>query len=384
MFRHFTALVIVIVPAVAAWSETTGDHIRGMGIEARINPETRDATLRELAEMLTQLAEDNRQRAHDLQQDFQYAVLLATDPGVYDTLAMDTILAVDNAMESTYTFEDVIEGDRWDPLTYAHGFYNRDVTAREIKDVAERWRDMEDDERRRQYPTYIHVIDAVTKPLAMGALTGGEDETHGALGIAVPLLKEMLLQEVLPGRAFHPPSHAALVLGPLHERWADHPRHGDLVRGHLGDREAFITLMEGRLIAAQPNPSEIEGFQRRFYAIVGQYVANALARMNARSAVPTLRECVSYYARGVSDTAVAYTKRALVALGDTEARSAIEDYVERGQRLGEVEAIAVWLIRNGRGETVAYGQELLGRILDTDPESALRTHFENELARLDD
>lgn len=300
------------------------------------------------------------------------------DLPVYETLTAGTIETLDNALEQVFNLEEVSRGNDWEALIYVYGYFNRDVTPEEIGAVAERWRGTPVENREPDYPTYIHVIDAVCKPLSMGPLSGGG--TVEALEIALPLLIEGLTQAPQPGRAFHPPSHAALVLCPLYDRWPQQTPEGAVVRKHLGNREVFIRRVGDQLVGTQANPAELPDYAYGFYAYSGRYIANALARMDARSARPVLRASLEVYQdKGASDSTVTYTRRALVALGDAVERKAFEaDLADSARHEGAV-AQLVWLTRNGGTETRAYAGQLLGSALECDAGTALETWFERQL-----
>jgi hypothetical protein len=382
MSAHNCTLVLVCTALFCAMQAYTDDltaaDVRLLGLEARLNPEHRDSKLTELAGALQELGTHDQATLAERQDDFQYALLLAVDMVVYETLAPDTIAAIDRALESFITLDEIGRSNRWEPLIYVYGFFNRDVTAQQIKDVAALWDNIPESEREVNYPTWPHSVDAVCKPLSMGPLLD-PGETLPALERAVPLLKELLLHEPEPGRAFHMPSHAALVLGPLYDRWVDDPEAGKIVRRHLGSREAFNDLMAGRLLAAaEADPFMMPTWTHGFYAYSGRYLANGLARLDARNALPTLNETLIQYEKlGAAQTSIDYTRRALIALGDADQRRAME-----GGDIAERMRLAVWFARNGKGETKTYGLDLLGTLLGVPSNEALRTWFEQERDRL--
>ncbi len=356
-------------------------EIRRLGLRARLYPEERDPAVQKLAGAIAVLSQSDRKLLEDLQKDFQEALLLVCDPDVYDTLSMETIHAVDDALEQAFTMDDINRDTTWEPLIYVYGFFNRDTSAAEIARVRDRWVAVPEEEREPYYPTYPHVIDAVTKPLAMGPLFNPE-ETGRALSVAVPMLRSMLVQSPLPGRAFHPPSHAALVLGPLYDRWAEDPALAVHVRTWLGSRAKCAALMAGQLVGSLPDRSGLQPFEYTFYAYTGRYLANALARFDAGEAVPALRESLAVYrAQGSSDATIAYTRRALVALGDETERAEFEESLASDDNVAAVSTL-VWLCRNGGGEARAYASGLLGKELNVAPEKALQTWFERQLAAL--
>lgn len=364
---------------VGAQEGVTGASIRSLGLEARLDPGLRDARLREIAAHLKGL---DAARVHDLQGDFQYALLLQCDPEIYDTLAPETIAAVDNSLEALFNLEDIDQDNRWEPLIYVYGYFNRDVTPETIRDVLARWNKLSDTEKAPRYPTYVHVIDAVCKPVSMGPLADPA-ATRAALEVVVPALKQMFLQPPMPGTAFHPPSHACLVLGPLYDRWAGDPELGPLVVQHLGSRAEFEAMMASQLPGGPGNSPPGSHVVYGYYAYIGSYLANTLARLDARSAVPALKQSLAIYeANEAKGRVIEYTQRALLALGDPDARAAFETRREDPAQHDACVAAAVWLARNGRGETKAYGLNALGALLACAPADALRVYFEREAEAL--
>jgi len=351
-------------------------QIRKLGLEARLHPELRDARMRELAARMTELGPDG---VHPLQGDFQYALLLQCDPEIYDSLAPETIEAVDTALEGLFSLDDIDRDNHWEPLVYAYGFFNRDVTLESIQRVITKWEEFSDEEKAPRYPTYIHVIDAVCKPVSMG-LVGDRATTGAVLGLVVPALKEQFLMPPMPGTAFHPPSHACLVLGPLYERWIDDPDFGPILRDHLGDRAAFEMLLASQLPGARDPEVTLSHTDYGFYAYIGSYLANTLARLNARSAVPALkRSMVVYTDHGAKGRVLAYTNRALLALGAEDERVVFEAQLnDPEQRDASVETLA-WLARNGQGETRHFAEVHLGALLRCAPENALTEYFTQSL-----
>lgn len=368
----------------AAYAETgdtpvTGAHFRQLGLEARLDPAVRDARVQAIATLLRNLPAE---QLHEFQEDIQFALLLQCDPEIYDTLAPETIAAVDQGLEALFSLEEVERSNHWEPLIYVYGFFNRDVTPDAIRDIIGAWDRLSDAEKAPRYPTYIHVIDAVTKPLSMGPLADAA-MTREAMGIVVPALKAQFLLPPAPGTAFHPPSHACLVLGPLFERWYRDTDHGALVREHLGNRTEFEALMVSQLPGAPGRVTPLPELDYGYYAYIGSYLANALARMDARSAVPALRRSLAIYeAHGARGRVVAYTQRALLALADPEARAAFAAQLTDPAKREEHVATAVWLARNGQGETAVYGREKLGELLQCPPADALTNYFTMELHKL--
>jgi hypothetical protein len=366
------ALTIFTLTAQTAHAADLATQAKRLGLEARLHPDQRDAKAQQLAALIKDTAAADKDALFKAQGDVQYALMLLCDRGVLETLSRDTVESVDDALESAFTLDEYLAGNRWEAMCYVQGFLNHDVTAAEIRAVRSRWENMTPAERAPVYPTYVHVIDVVTKPLSVWALATPE-ETTAALEEAVPLLKSMLLQALERGTAFHPPSHAALVLGPLFERWENHP----VVTKHLGDRATFEALLTGRLVGAQPDHADFEPWQHAFFAYSGQYIANTLARMDVRSAVPTLQETLTIYQQtNARRRAIPYTQRALIALGDPTARAKLE---AKGP---DAITTAVWLARNATGQGRAYGENLLGKLLNCSPEKALNLHLQQLLESL--
>jgi len=356
--------------------------IRAKGIQARIDPENRDRLIGEIAATLQALGQEDEKGLRSIQFTFQYALLLSCDPGIYETLEPETIEAVDNALESLFTIEDISRDLRWEPLVYAYGFFNRDVTVGEIVKVRDSIRALPDDKRERMYPIYPHGFDALVKPLAMGHLSD-PTQTAKALSAAIPLLKEVVTGEAKPGRAFHPPSHAVIVIAPIYDRWADTDGpEGDVVRELLGTRKEFVKLLESGMVGGVQTPRELPEFHYRFYAFDGQYFANALARIDAREAVDTLKLSLEIYEENVSHPSlIAYTLRALVTLGDPEARAALEESLSGPNAERAVDTLA-WICRNAQGEGKSYAEERLAAYLDSEPEEALPVYLKRQLKAL--
>jgi hypothetical protein len=350
--------------------------IKRAGLIALTDASQRDAVTMQLAQRLGELASVDKARLEALETSFQGALLPLCGQGLLDTLAPATVEAVDNALESVFSLEDIARSNQWEPLIYVYGFFNHDVTVPEITMIADRWNAMSEEERRPAYPPYIHAIDAVCKPLSMAGLRT-DQETTDALNIAVPLLKSMLLQRPIPGRAFHPPSHAALVLFPLYQRWASSESQGALLQKHLGTREEFIALACGQLVGSRADRNALEKFEYGFYAYSGRYIANALARFDARSAVPTLRASLQVYEAQNSDKrTIAYTRRALLALGDPDQRAALSQNPE------DTLKTIRWLCQNAQGESRDFANRLLAAQLQCAPAHALTTYYASELKKL--
>ena len=383
MCRTCSIVLFLVLPCLgfAPSAKAQSVDVRALqrhALDARLEPAQRDEHVQAMASLLAQSVRSDRDAVHEAQRVIQAAFMLVCDESVLTSLSPETVAQVDDALESVFTYEEVIEGDRWDPLAYVHGFFNHDVVPSDIARVRDGWAAIPEDERGRHYPTYIHAIDGVTKPLAYWELAG-KDEMKAALETALPLLLEMLEQPPAPGTAFHPPSHAPLVLAPLFARWRDHPEYGPVIKRHLGSKEEFIQRLAGRLVGARDDRDTLASWEYTFHRVSGMYVANALARLGARSATPILRASLQVYldhpGRGAAPE---YTRRALVALGDPDARAYLEEAVEK-QRLGHLaEEWAVWLCRNGDDKARTYGEGILRRILETDAADPLAVYFARE------
>ncbi len=375
--------MVLICMAVAAFARPAAAadaaQLERLALGARLQPAQRDALVQQIAAHL-QAASANKAQLRRQQNGYARALLLVCDHDVIGTLSPATREAVDDAIESAIGLDDIRSGG-WDRLAYVYGFFNHDVTPEQIERIAQGWRDMTEAQRRRVYPTYPHLIDAMCKPLSVSGL-GDDAQTDRALRTTIPLLKEMALGEPRPGRAFHPPTHAALVLGELYARWCDDATHGPLVRRLLGEREAFAKMLADRLIGAQP-ANQLDRTAVGFYAYTGRYFANTLARLDARSAAPVLRRSLALYEeKGAGGSTVAYTRRALVALGDAGLRDELETKLAADPRDPASVELLVWLCRNGRGETAVYGRKLLAQALGCEPAAALKVYFERRLSAL--
>jgi len=358
---------------------TDSNAIRTLGLRARLYPEERDAAVQRLARSIAIMSTGDKAGLKERQRDFQEALLLVCDPEIYETLSTAAIEAVDNALESAFTMTDIKRDTDWEPLIYVYGFFNRDTNVQELIEIHDQWIAIPVEEREPYYPTYPHAVDAVTKPLSMGPLFNPMD-TGPALDVAVPQLRAMLLQPPIPGRGFHVPSHAALVLGPLYERWADDPEHRTRVTAYLGVRDEFEALMAGQLIGSLPDTSDLEDFAFGFYAYSGRYIANALVRLDSGLAVPALRQSLEVYrAHDAPGATIAYTRRALVALGDEAERKAFEESLAAGDE--SAVATLVWLCRNARAEGEEYASTLLGKELGVPAGEALDAWFKQQLEK---
>ena len=386
--RLLLATVICLPMAQTCWAQGDGQsslakEIRRLGLEARVDASVRDVRIQRIAFELAKLAGTGRDMLRRNERVFQEALMLVCDTQIYETLSAETIAAVDAALERVFDLPHIQRSTEWEPLIYVYGFFNRNVTVDAITDVRDAIAAIPEADLNRLYVTYPHTVDAVCKPLAMGPLESAE-ATAAALEAAVPMLKEMLTQPPLPGRAFHPPSHAALILPPLYDRWAGRVPEGEVLRAHLGDRDAFARLLYEQLVGGREKEAPLEEYARGYYAYTGRYLANALARFDARDALPALKKSLAAYrAWGASGATIRYTERALVALGGVDARADFERKLDGAERESAV-ATLVWLCRNGRDETLSYAARLLGEALDVDADAALDTWFKRQLASLTD
>jgi hypothetical protein len=357
-------------------------EVRALGIRARIEPDNRDRLLVELATILTELGEKDERALRAIQGAFQYALLLACDRDIYDTLKSATIEAVDNALERLFTIEDIKPDLRWEDLVYVYGFFNRDVTVEEIAEVRDTIDSLSENRRKQMYPVYPHAFDALFKPLAMGPLTDA-GRTADALKVAIPVLKDAIVAEAERGYAFHPPSHAVIVIAPMYDRWADADGpEGAVVRELLGTREDFVDLLKSRVVGGVPSPDDLPRFHYDFYANDGAYFANAFARIDARGAVDVLKRSLGIYAEQIGDSYVmAYTRRALVALGDPEARATLENALSSANNAKALDTL-VWICRNARGEGKTYAEDQLAGQLGCTPTEALEVYLKRQLAVL--
>ena len=354
-------------------------EIRALGLEARLNPKVRNGNLQQLANLMESLSPE---QVHELQGAFQYALLLQCDPEIISTLDPVAIKAVDKSLEGLFDLDKIARDTHWEPLIYAYGFFNRDVSPEQITAVLSRWESLSDKEKSPLNPTYIHVIDAVCKPLVAGELSD-RATTRQALEIVLPALKDLYSAPAKSGTFFHAPSHGCLILGPLYDRWIHDDEFGPLITQHLGDRAAFERLLASQLIGVMEKETPLPRMESRYYFYIGSYLSNTLARLNARSALPALERSLEIYKREkVKGQVMKYTQRALLALGNETARAEFEEDLKDAAKQKTCIKTLVWLCRNGRGETKAYGEEKLGALFECNPEEALRKHFELELMKL--
>ncbi len=342
----FLALMLVFRAFLPAEPNVS---VRSLGIEARRNAAVRDTNIRQIAEILSALSEEE---ARTRQNEFQEALLEVCGPSVFSTLSRETIEAVDDACEKFLGTETATGFTGWDRLAYAYGFFNHDTSVEEIERIARHWQSLTPEERRPLYPNSVHVIDAVTRPLSTTGLSTPE-ETARALAVALPLMVEMLTRSPSPGTAFHEPSHVALVLGPIHRRWSDDAFCGPVVLKHLGTREDLAAMMASRLSGSIPRES-LDATALGFYGYTGRYLCHALARLNAREHVPAIRRTLEIH--GEDSRLGPYAIRALLTLGDENERLKIESadsLSADGARMLE------WIARNAESEARAWAESRL-------------------------
>jgi hypothetical protein len=391
--RYRTALALCAGSFLFCFSAMGQDHpserdqlnraVRAMGLQARLQPEKRDQIIVEAAGMIEALARDDEKSLQATQEAFQNALLLVCDREIYETLKPETIEAVDQALETIISTDDFNRDYKWESLFYVYGFFNRNVSVAEIIVARDAIKAMPDKDRQEIYPIYPHTIDALTKTLAMGPLSDAST-TAEALKVAVPLLKEMVMAEAQPGLAFHPPSHAILVIAPIYERWVDSQGpEGAVVRELLGTRSEFVAMLESRLVGSVATPHDLPEFHYGFYAYVGQFFANAFARMDARETVEALKRSRDIYMKhGARPSTIAYTNRALASLGDSDARAELEESLS-GPRAAQAVETRAWMCRNLKGEGKTYGQKTLALHMSCEPEEALGAYLAKELEALE-
>lgn len=373
------ALALIMISG-SSFSQTTAPptdaEIRALGLEARLDPTVRNTNLKQLAQWMDSLSTD---QVHKRQSAFQYALLLQCDPEIVSTLDPVAMKAVDKSLERLFDFSEIARDTNWEPLIYAYGFFNRDVSPEQIAKVLSKWESMSEKEKTPLNPTYIHVIDAVCKPLVSGELKD-RATTRQALEIVLPALKDLFVAPPKPGTFFHAPSHSCLVLGPLYDRWINDEDFGPLIKQHLGDRATFENLLASQLVGVVEKETPLPPMEYRYYAYIGSYLANTLARLDARSALPALERSMQIYEREkAGGRLMKYTQRALLALGNEATRAEFEeDLMESAKQEASITTLA-WLCRNGRGETKAYAEEKLGALLECKADEALQKYFEMEL-----
>ena len=155
-----------------------------------------------------------------------------------------------------------------------------------------------------------------------------------------------------------------------------------MVRELLGTRAEFVALLKSRVVGGVPAPWDLPDFHYSFYAFDGQYFANALARIDAREAVEALKLSLEVYQEKVSHPSlIAYTQRALAALGDPDARSALGWSLSKAADGKAIDALA-WICRNAKGEGKSYAEGMLASKLGCRPEEALDAYLTKQLAAL--
>ncbi len=332
--------------------------IEALGCLARSDAGERDAALQAAAELLTQVSAD-KERTLRLQNAFQTAFLLCLDPPLFATLAPETVAAIDQAIETCFTLEELGTGDRWDPLAYAWGYFNHNLTADEMAAIRDRWAAIPVAERNPHYPYFIHIIDAAVKPLATIPLDDPE-RVRPLVEVGLPMLVELLDQPVAEGYAFHPPSHAVIIVGQIHEHLSASPTLRPLVEQHLGDREAMLARLTDSLVGGKGDPAALSETEWRFHTYIGRYSVNALARLGDTAALPAIEQTLGAFAQREANRGVlAYTRRAAAALGNAELRGELSD------------ADLLWIARNCTGEPREFAEtrlrQSLGVEADDDP-----------------
>ena len=357
-------------------AENRGQRLMHLALEARLDGSVRNRNLIRIAEALREDARKSIDQVRANQSIYQEPLLLFCDRRIRPSLSSEAVEAVDGAIETALSLE-ILRRGGWDRLGYVWGFFNHDATADQIRKLGEEWAALPEDRREPHYPHHPHLLDAVTKPLSIGPV-GDVPQTTAALEAALPVLKSFLMQPPKPGRAYHVPTHAALVLGPLYDRWDGTQTQGPIVRKHLGTRKQLVDLIVSRIVSSRNDLETLSPATLDYYAYTGRYFANVLARLNDRRAAGPLRKSLSIYRKHkLSEASVRYTRRALAALGDTDQRRTLKQ-ADRTTRL----KTAAWLVRHGRGETVEFGRRLLGGLLNCRPEEAETAYWRMRLESL--
>jgi hypothetical protein len=368
-----------ILDATALANDTTPETLKIMGYESRIEPSVRADRLHEIALRLQALNQVDRDKLKKIQGAFQEALMQFTDLDVIITLDLRSVEEIDNALESIFTLDDIRNGYEWNSLAYVYGYFNHDVTLEEIKTVSNGWDELSDEEKAKQFPTYIHAIDAVVKPLAYWEQPSRR-EMINCLDAAVPLLNKILNQEPASGTAFHAPSHAMLILGDMYMRWEQGTKfwEGDSMyiarpTRYIGAKQAFGKLLNSMCIGSLENPDSLCKDEYRFYAVREYYIANTLARINWRfngvSAEIMKKSLAIYEKQGGAEKTIHAIKRCMIALHDNETR---ETFAEKP--MDHVEDF-VWIIRNGKLEAVTYAETMLAHEIGCPVDKAMEFYY---------
>lgn len=368
-----------ILDATALANDTTPEKLRIMGYESIIYPELSADRLHEIAIRMLALNQVDRDKLKTMQQAFQDALMQFTFLEDFIKINRNSIEEVDNALESIFTLEDIKNGYEWNSLAYVYGYFNHDVTAEEIQQVSDGWDQLSEEEKAKQFPTYVHLIDAVVKPLAYWEQPS-KREMLNALDAGVPLLKKLLTQEPAPGTAFHAPSHALIILGDMYMRWEQNSKYWEndsmyIARPtrYIGAKQVFAQQLNSMCIGSVENPDSLSKDEYRFYAVREYYLANTLARINWRFNGVTsdiLRKSLSVYEKqGGAEKTIHAIKRCMASLKDKEIREEfsrnsidhVEDYM--------------WIIRNGKLEAVTYGTKMLAGLIGCPVDKAVELYY---------
>ncbi len=375
---------IGVMDATAIAKAATPESIKLIGYRARITPQVRDDSLHQIARYIKALNEVDRGKLKSMQKTFQEALLLFTDFEVLfrhdmekELLHRGSIEAVDDALESVFTLEDIRSGYEWNDLAYVYGFFNHDVPVDDIKRVREGWETMPEEERAKQYPTYIHLIDAVVKPLAYWE-KDSRREMNTALEEALPLLHDMLFMEPKPGRAFHAPSHAALITAPMYIRWFHEAGYNSRLTRTIGAKTIYGAKLIDLLLGHHPNPEEMKPDEYKFYTVREYYLANALARLNWRYNGKTSerlhKSLEVFQQRGDAERTIHAVERCMAALKDKDIREKWEkdplQYVDD----------YVWIIRNGKQEAVTYATNMLASVMGCPVDKAFELYYKQKIS----
>lgn len=373
-----------ILDATALANDTTPEKLRIMGYESIIYPELSADRLHEIAIRMLALNQVDRDKLKTMQKAFQDALMQFTFLEDFIKINRNSIEEVDNALETVFNLEDIKNGYEWNSLAYVYGYFNHDVTVEEIQQVSDGWDKLSEEEKAKQFPTYVHLIDAVVKPLAYWEQPS-KRKMLNALDVGMPLLNKLLMQKPAPGTAFHAPSHALIILGDLYMRWEEGTKYWEKdsmyisrPSRHIGAKPIMGRKLNEMCIGSLDNLDSISKEDYRFYAVREQYIANTLVRLFWRNngiSSEYLNKSLKYYQKqGNADKTIHALKRALVALNDPDMRKEFE-----ANPLDHVEDF-VWIIRNGKHESVEYAEKMLAQVIGCPVDKAVELYYKQRIS----
>lgn len=377
--NSYPQAIPVIGDATAIAAQATPEIIKLMGYMSRLEPSIRDDRLHELANYMNALNQVDRDKLKKLQEAFQESLLQFTGDKIISDLDRMWVEEIDNALEAVFTLDDIRKGYEWNSLVYVYGYFNHDITVKEIQDIANEWYHMPEEEKAKQFPTYIHLIDAVVKPLAYWEQPV-LSETLDRLEVGVSLLANILKQEPAPGTAFHAPSHGLIISAAMYNRFQNKTMYSSRLTKNIGVKAVYGELLNSLSIGAHPDPGSIEKDLYRFYMVREYYAANALARLNWRFNGVTsdiLRKSLEIYEKqGGAEKTIHAVHRCMVALKDANARKEFESNLDN--RIEDL----VWIINNGKDEAVDYATIMLAKAMNCPVDKAVELYYKQIISDL--